>query len=78
MCFSFTSDIDECKTEKRCGESAGCLNTEGSYRCICSTGFELKSGDSNIRGTVVQCEGKDANNTEIQMFNKLVMFYSYC
>jgi len=33
-------DIDECQTtEGLCHSSARCINTEGSYDCVCESGF---------------------------------------
>nr|XP_044995348.1 LOW QUALITY PROTEIN: adhesion G protein-coupled receptor E2-like [Jaculus jaculus] len=42
----FCEDIDECVQPGlvSCGKFAECENTEGSYRCICSPGYELVSG----------------------------------
>ena len=40
--FSFFSDIDECRRENgRC--SHGCVNTHGSYECICPRGFKVEN-----------------------------------
>ena len=34
-------DIDECATGvDLCDQNADCSNTEGSYKCICKTGYE--------------------------------------
>ncbi len=34
------SDVDECKTKVNpCDPIAECLNTEGSYKCVCPTGY---------------------------------------
>ena len=39
----FSTDIDECTTGMdSCNESADCVNTEGSYECMCIGGY---SGD---------------------------------
>lgn len=44
MYFNF-SDTDECKTEThKCSSDATCLNTVGSFNCICIDGF---SGDGH-------------------------------
>ena len=44
------TDIDECVEETdNCDDSAICINTDGSFTCLCEPGF---SGDG------VQCEGK--------------------
>ncbi|XP_062609556.1 uncharacterized protein LOC134271356 [Saccostrea cucullata] len=38
------TDIDECKLNPRIGEHELCLNTPGSYRCDCVTGFNKSEG----------------------------------
>ncbi|XP_067259389.1 adhesion G protein-coupled receptor E5 isoform X2 [Chanodichthys erythropterus] len=35
-------DEDECERPNLCGDNARCLNTLGSYYCICDEGFESK------------------------------------
>ena len=38
-CFSvLSSDVNECERFP-CGNGAQCINTVGSYYCICPTGF---------------------------------------
>ena len=40
-------DIDECVEKKvNCQKNAKCVNTEGSYTCVCETGF-IKQGELN-------------------------------
>ncbi|XP_073910028.1 adhesion G protein-coupled receptor E2 isoform X3 [Castor canadensis] len=43
-------DIDECAAPLKvsCGKFADCENTEGSYYCTCSPGYELESGGKNF------------------------------
>jgi hypothetical protein len=44
------SDIDECARNLfSCHASAGCVNTDGSYNCVCNNGY---SGDG------ITCDGK--------------------
>ena len=39
--YSICLDIDECLSEEaECGPDAYCLNTEGSYECLCNDGYE--------------------------------------
>ena len=41
----FYTDVDECKLGiSRCQQQ--CINTEGSYRCDCRSGFQLNSDDN--------------------------------
>ncbi|XP_070175366.1 fibrillin-3-like [Littorina saxatilis] len=55
-------DVDECTTDITCQDNAECSNTEGSYVCICNTGF-FKGAD----GICTECTpgryGRDCNLT---------------
>lgn len=45
------SDINECKTdENRCEYKPGCGNTQGSYTCNCSPGFDLNADGWSCKG----------------------------
>ena len=47
-CLFFLADTDECENDP-CADGT-CVNTEGSYKCVCPNGMELmKDG--------VTCEG---------------------
>ena len=40
-CISFILDIDECNDgTDLCDTNANCTNTNGSYECICNSGYE--------------------------------------
>ena len=41
---AFLSDINECVSNNG-GCTQRCVNSEGSYRCECNTGYQLNSGD---------------------------------
>jgi len=56
------SDIDECKTLPDLCRNGQCVNTMGSYRCLCNKGF--KADASNTR-----CVGKYKIHT-----HKIVIF----
>lgn len=48
--FCLTVDVDECSKDKVCirGE---CLNTDGSFLCLCEAGFKFNADTAD-------CEGK--------------------
>ena len=37
--FFLSTDIDECQDRNICSQR--CLNTHGSYKCLCAPGFTL-------------------------------------
>lgn len=49
-------DINECKSHNTCQKNATCINSQGSYRCECKTGYRLEErkclgkGERNLRG----------------------------
>ncbi|XP_061079279.1 adhesion G protein-coupled receptor E5-like [Conger conger] len=46
-------DVDECLADSLiCGKGGDCNNTEGSYKCVCNTGF------SNYGIALAKCDGK--------------------
>lgn len=54
VCTEFvyiSADIDECKGPERACEGHACINTVGSYRCECETGY-------NFNSITRLCEGK--------------------
>lgn len=62
------SDINECGPPPRvsCGKFAHCLNTEGSYHCTCSPGYELASGAKTFRNESENtCQGKNHPTSSI-------------
>ncbi|XP_038612359.1 protein disulfide isomerase CRELD2 isoform X1 [Tachyglossus aculeatus] len=56
-------DIDECsQVEKMCGKAnQDCVNTPGSYTCVCSVGFEEKDGSCLA---TVKADGEEAEAAE--------------
>mgnify|MGYP001798054673 CR=1 FL=1 len=52
--FFLTPDVNECKDRShRCDKNANCTNTDGSYTCMCRSGY---SGDGyNCSGKCFHC-----------------------
>lgn len=54
-------DIDECLLANPCGNGAQCINTDGSYKCLCTpgwTGINCTDGESKptpCTGTGTTC-----------------------
>lgn len=44
--FRFVSDIDECATMPDLCRNGRCINTLGSYRCVCNRGFKPDASGS--------------------------------
>ena len=42
MAYSGCEDVDECKSTSlnNCGVNTDCINTAGSYNCVCHPGFD--------------------------------------
>ena len=63
------NDINECRNENSCPENGSCQNTEGSFRCLCDFGYEMKDGLCNdvneCTSNVTKCdENADCYNTD--------------
>ena len=44
-------DINECARDHGCNHT--CINTEGSYNCICDDGYMLHLDERNCTGTLL-------------------------
>lgn len=51
--LAILADIDECDMPTPCGNNSFCINTNGSFYCVCQAGF---TGDG------LDCEGQQAPN----------------
>ncbi|KAK3730449.1 hypothetical protein QZH41_012649, partial [Actinostola sp. cb2023] len=50
-----TADIDECISGVECHKNSVCVNTAGSYACMCKIGYKL---DKNYCRDVNECQEK--------------------
>ena len=73
---SLLSDINECTANvHNCDANAFCNNTEGSYKCTCSSGYD---------GNGISCTGKllwpidfSQKKKQCMYFNSLIFFISF-
>ena len=49
MCLHLYIDVNEC-LDNNAGCAQGCINTDGTYKCICNSGFNLSSDMHNCTG----------------------------
>ena len=49
--FFSSSDVDECSKDNVCMRGQ-CLNTDGSFLCLCETGFKFNAD-------MADCEGEE-------------------
>jgi len=40
LSFGLFSDVNECRENPQICQNGTCLNSDGSYSCICNEGFE--------------------------------------
>ena len=43
-------DLDECVANGRICNNGRCVNTEGSFHCVCNAGFEISQDGKNCQG----------------------------
>ncbi|XP_039085354.1 hemicentin-2 [Hyaena hyaena] len=58
------TDLDECRVRNSCQHA--CLNTEGSYRCLCPEGYRLLPSGRNCQD-INECEENDIECGPSQM-----------
>ena len=46
----FIADIDECREFLGICQNGQCVNTPGTFRCVCLPGYTLSSDGMNCRG----------------------------
>ena len=53
-------DMNECRNgDHDCGDNTSCINTEGSYKCQCYTGYKREVHTNKaINGDRLDCIGK--------------------
>lgn len=50
LLMSLLSDINECERSDLCSPHGECLNTDGSYQCICEQGFSVSADGRTCEG----------------------------
>ncbi len=46
----YLPDLDECVANGRICNNGRCVNTEGSFHCVCNAGFEISADGKNCQG----------------------------
>jgi len=46
-------DVDECATKDRAGCSHECVNTQGSYECVCPPGYRVTDDQKTCQGLLL-------------------------
>ena len=57
---SFNTDINECEMDMPCPASSMCVNTNGSFECVCVNGTKM-----DLTGN---CTGNNDNNSRCIIF----------
>ncbi|XP_062965255.1 adhesion G protein-coupled receptor E5 isoform X1 [Cynocephalus volans] len=73
-------DVDECQQNRRICTSHGiCINTQGSYKCQCLPGFELKPEDPKLCSDVNECTlGQNPCHSSTHCLNKVGSYECRC
>lgn len=48
--LSLPSDVDECTGKEHCAPHGECLNSHGSFFCLCAPGFASEEGGTSCQG----------------------------
>lgn len=68
---SLLPDVDECVEEPEfCSPHGECLNTEGSYLCVCESGFTASLDTPSCDGKI-HCKGEKHTHTPVMGFHLL-------
>ena len=46
-------DIDECLQNGRICNNGRCINTDGSFHCVCNAGFHVTRDGKNCEGNII-------------------------
>ena len=52
--FLTVSDVDECSESTSCDQNAFCINTDGSFNCMCMKGYS--GNGTHCLGTYIYSE----------------------
>lgn len=56
-----SADVNECLNSEICSPNGECLNSHGSYFCICAPGFSNTAGGVSCQGGSVGGEGRTSS-----------------
>lgn len=52
QCPLLPADVDECVEEEYCAPRGECLNSHGSFFCLCAPGFASAEGGTSCQGEI--------------------------
>ena len=74
----FFLDTNECLLNSTCHSNATCNNTEGSYVCICNTGYDGDGLTCNGKKSITQNYGTESQPWSMNLLNifKFTLLFS--
>lgn len=71
IAVTFFTDINECLEGEFCFTRGECVNTEGSYMCVCSQGYQTSANGTLCQGTCPgTCRYRIITPTWLQFWTK--------
>lgn len=75
---SLPPDVDECIVSSGLCRHGRCINTEGTFQCVCNAGFELSTNGKNCVGELKAGRWVGASGPHGLPFRAMLHIYSCC
>lgn len=59
-------DINECERPGLCGPHGECLNTDGSFHCVCEQGFSISADGRTCEGKMSHRRSLNSSHAEAE------------